>query len=430
MLTTKNEFIQQYMRLVEDTESPRLFHVWSALLGVSACLGRRVSLPFGGSPILPNMYVLLIGTPGTRKSSAMGIMHKLLRTTSIRFAPQDTAGHRQGLVKAMLGIDEEIEKLREPVRAAGATSLGNMALEEIGALELSGPADKRDKHTMCVCSGEFSRFIGQNNLQMLDFLTTMYDGDPYDYSVGKEEGQKKMESPLLSILGCTTPISITKSMPPEAGGQGFLSRVVMVYGAKKYKSIARPKPFNPMLVSWMEERFARLCDFSGDMDESPAARELSIKLYEKPSNISDPRFVYYGERRYTHLLKLSMVMAASRLSHVIEEDDVREAEALLSITEKNMPDALGEYGMSPIAAAKQQILDFVRAAEVPIGLNILRAVMHRDLRMQELTQCISDLVAADQLHPITLEGQLCYIPRLRKQEETKNIEFLLTGNQK
>src|SRR3546814_1384868 len=34
-------FLNHYMAMVEDTESPRLFHLWSAITGAAAALGRR-----------------------------------------------------------------------------------------------------------------------------------------------------------------------------------------------------------------------------------------------------------------------------------------------------------------------------------------------------------------------------------------------------
>jgi hypothetical protein len=72
-------YLNDYLQMVEDTESPRIFHIWSALFAISASLGRRCWLPFGTFDTYPNLYVLLVGTPGTRKTTAANQSKKILR---------------------------------------------------------------------------------------------------------------------------------------------------------------------------------------------------------------------------------------------------------------------------------------------------------------------------------------------------------------
>jgi hypothetical protein len=94
-----------------------------------------------------------------------------------------------------------------------------------------------DRHHLAVIASEFSRFIGQHNLSMLDFLGEVgYDGEDYEYRT--RQTSVTLKSPLMNILGCTTPTMLNNSMPPAAGGQGFLSRMILVYGTRKYKSSA------------------------------------------------------------------------------------------------------------------------------------------------------------------------------------------------
>src|SRR3546814_13571156 len=68
-----------YMAMVEDTESPRLFHLWSAITGAAAALGRRCFFQLGPITVYPNHCTLLVGTPANRKSTAISMMAKQLR---------------------------------------------------------------------------------------------------------------------------------------------------------------------------------------------------------------------------------------------------------------------------------------------------------------------------------------------------------------
>ena len=107
-------FFQNYMSMVEDTESPRLYHLWASVSAIACSLGRSVHFPMGvAGDIYPNHYILLVGDPAARKSTAMKVASRLLKDcTSVRFAPSDTGGQRQGLIRAMTQFDEAADALK------------------------------------------------------------------------------------------------------------------------------------------------------------------------------------------------------------------------------------------------------------------------------------------------------------------------------
>jgi hypothetical protein len=255
--------------------------------------------------------------------------------------------------------------------------------------------DEADKQHLVATCDEFSRFIGQNNSQMLDFLTSTWDGEGFEYRTTTKKID--INSPLLNLIGCTTPVSLAGSMPPAAAGQGFLSRMILVYGAKKYKEIPRPKPPELVFVNQVKETLDHaFCMLNGEFDETPDARAYSESLYGWTLEITDSRFGYYAERRYTHLIKLSMCLAAGRRSHTIVRDDYEEAHRILRATERGMSDALGEFGMNPLAALKQQVLEFMRNT-LMMPVEDLRSHFHRDARSNEFTEVLNDLIASKQL---------------------------------
>ena len=402
-LNFNSQFLNDYMAMVEDTESPRLFHVWSALAGMSACLGRRCWLPFGPMTIYPNQYIVLVGTPGTRKSTAMGVMKRQLRkATGVRFAPADTAGQRQGLVEAMKGSSESKEYLENAELAVGENSLAGLTLGDIA--EITNIPDEdlvnqfvsaADRHHIMVTATELSRFIGQNNLQMLDFLVTMWDGEDYEYQT--KAGLTQLKNPLINMISCTTPISIHHSLPPAAGGQGFLSRMILVYGSRKHKLVPRPVEPPQELVDAVRNGFNRAYyELAGEITETPDAKAYSESLYDWQLEINDPRFGYYHERRYDHLIKLAMALAASRGSTLIVKEDYEEAHRILRATERGMPDALGEFGMNPLAALKQAMLEYLRSRGA-VTVEELRAVFHRDSNSKDFMESVNDLSRLKQI---------------------------------
>ena len=396
----KNSFLDTYLRYVEDTESPRIFHIWSALSGVAACLGRRVTFPFGICDLFANHYILLVGPPGGRKSTAINIMSKLVRNaTAIRFAPSDTAGQRQGLIIAMEGINGSedgglIDELDAAIAAADLETIANIEMR----------IDPRDSHTMYICASEFNSFIGTNASEMITFLGKMYDGENYDYKL--KNTQNILIDPLLNMLGGTTPTNIASAFPPEAIGQGFMSRVILVFGSRKFKKIPWPKPLDKDLAKKLSETYHWLYyELDGEITVANEARDLLTTMYDEEIELNDPRFVYYCERRHIHLLKLTMLLAVARRDIVVSLQDVKEEQSILQLTEKFMPDALGEYGMSPLAAAKQKLVEFLQHAKGPVGSHILWALLQRDMKAVDFRNTLSDLVNANKIQEVRIKSQ-------------------------
>lgn len=426
-------YLNEYLRMVEDTESPRIFHIWSAVFAVSAAMGRRCWLPFGTFDIYPNQYILLVGTPGTRKSTAASLSRKLLKqSTGVQFAPSDTGGQRQGLINALFGEETQSKEFLNGAELGGRenTIASLTALEQISNepedAELLAIAEA-DRHHLAVIASEFSRFIGQHNLSMLDFLGEVgYDGEDYEYRT--RQTKVTLKNPLMNILGCTTPTMLNNSMPPAAGGQGFLSRMILVYGTRKYKQVARPSAPELELV---EKVKGRLNDayhkLAGAFSETQEARAFSEGLYNHTLDIADSRFSYYGERRYTHLIKLALCLAASRGDSTVTRTDYEESNRILSATERGMPDALGEFGLNPLALLKQEILEQLRATQGPLTMEQVVAMFHRDARSREIAEVINDLVKLGQVKLSNLPSGSRVISAVKRLSDTEDEMMKILG---
>lgn len=417
-----NDFLDNYMTMVEDTESPRMFHLWSAISAISSCMGRRLWLPFGNGKVHPNMYVLLVGGAGARKSTAMNIAMKLVRRhTGVRFAQDDCSGKRQGIIANMVEMGQEKDKIslaEEDLERElkGMLQLTPEVLERVtigGVQEDTIQRHPADRHYLQVAASEFNTFIGHGNIEFLEFLGKMYDGEEYEYRLKSKDDALRMDDPLIGLIGCTTPTNISTAMPAEAIGQGFMSRIILIYGNRRYKSIARPRPFPKDAEDAVIQRLTEVYfGLHGQMEESPEAFDYTSKIYDAHLDLTDGRFTNYLSRRFTHFLKLGMILAASRNSMRIELKDYELADSLLRAAEVNMPDALGEYGMSALAAAKQKILEAIQAAREPLSHETLYAFMRSDVKMHDLIMILKELAEQGKImqtkSPIT--GGTVYIP--------------------
>jgi hypothetical protein len=228
---------------------------------------------------------------------------------------------------------------------------------------------------------------------MMDFLGERYDGDDFEYQT--KDTLIKLKNTLMSMVACSTPVSIASSLPPQAGGQGFLSRMILVYGAKKYKSVPWPRAPDQDIVLKVRDVLGSAYQMSGDFEMTKEAKAYAESLYDYIVDITDARFIYYSDRRFTHLLKLAMVFAATRNELTITKTDFLQAHTILKATEIGMPDALGEFGMNPMGSVKQQILEKLRNADSPVDVDYLMACFHRDATGQQILEVLSELRRAN-----------------------------------
>ncbi len=421
-----NEFLDMYLEYVEDTESPRLFHIWSALSGASACLGRRVYLDFGISQIFANQYVVLCGPPAVRKNTAINIMQKLLKeSTQLRFAPDDTGGKRQGLISAIRGdLNSEEDNWADVFMNGKSTDVEGL-LKEVGQMEVK--IDVKDQHALYAIATEFASFTGMNSIDMITFLNKLWDGEDYDYSLKNE--QMVLKDPLLGILAASTPSNIADSLPPTSIGQGFTSRIIFVFANERYKRIPRPKELPRNLAEIIRKLYHDLYfTFDGPVRENKQVEDILDDYYDQPLDINDQRFVYYSQRRQQHLIKLAITLAATRRSTELEEIDIKDADTILKLTEAGMPEALGEFGLSPTAISKQKMVEFLQNARGPVSNDILWAVMSRDMKLVDFNNALMELRNVGRIMELSNEehGKL-YVYRDKKTEETKELWQYLSG---
>ena len=402
----QNPFIQTYLKYSDDTESPEIFHVWAALSGLSACLARRVWLPLGElGEIYPNTYILLVGPPAVRKSSAVSMMQRNLRkATNVRFGAADIAGQRQGLIAQMAGLDTDEEKLenseKEQLNSIGIHNLGVEALESFEYAEVV----PEDKKALFICASEFTSFAGTQSKELVTFLTDLWD-NPDEYVYRLKTSELKLEDPCLNLIGGTTPTMISDSLPTIAIGGGFTSRVILVHAHTKKRKIARPKKADEALATHVRSIYALAYnDLQGQMTETVDAAAFVDAQYDKDLGLEDPRLAHYQQRRQTHLMKLGMLMAAGRGSMEINFQDYHDAELLLTLTEVGMSDALGEHGLSTQAMARQRLVEIVQSQKEPLSDVALWALMSKDMRKIDFLTYVNELITAGKLVEVKLQG--------------------------
>lgn len=372
-----------YLKYVEDTESPTIYHRWSLIAAVGAYLGRKVWFPQGTYRIYPNMYVMLVGNPGTRKSSAVKGVRRVLSTSGYTsFAAERTT--REKFLLDLEGKEEEVD-IERP--GAKKDTTPREILASLGLTD-GDPGNDGIPKEVFIVADEFNEFAGGGNIDFLSTLGNLWDWDDETNTYKQRFKNSKSISiyqPTVSLLGGTTHSQLQASFPVAAIGQGFLSRMILVHSEPSGKKITFPKKPDERLAVQLGEAFNCIRkDMHGEVSYTPDSSRMLDSIYRTWKDLEDYRFKHYSSRRFTHLLKLCLITAAMRCSMVIEAKDVLLANTILTFTERDMGKSLGEYGKDPNSEAKQNLMSHLYEAREPQTLNQLFKVVQRDLIKQSM----------------------------------------------
>lgn len=391
-------FFSDYFDYTKDTESPMFYHRWCAISGIAALLGRQYQFPHGHFIVYPNFYTMLIGEPGARKSTAISIIKKLVQATGYNTVASNKTTKEKFLLDLEGGFDFSQE-------AAGD--------EPSDFQELFGSDDNSPREVL-IAADEFGDFLGANNVEFVSLLTTLWDNlDHYDNRI-KTGKSVHIVSPTVNILSGSTATGFAQTFPPEIMGQGFLSRMLLVYSDPSNKKIPFPtRPDDAATIEIVNSLSRIKNTVTGLAELEPTAKAMLEKIYVTFEGLEDSRFKSYSTRRFTHLLKLCLVTAAAHYSTSITEEHVLLANTILSYTETKMPMALGEFGKSKHSDIAHKIMTHLYEATAPVTANDLWKVVHTDLEnMVELGKILQGLAQAEKIQGVVVAGKPAgYLPK-------------------
>lgn len=396
-----------YFNYVRGTEPPLIFHRWSMLTSLGALLGRQFYLPFGTGSIYPQLYTMLIGNPGTRKTTAVLRSKRLLAEQGYNtFAFEKTS--KEKFIMDLAGMDD-FPAWKPATKKTGAAA-ALTGIEEL--LSLTGhKAQAKDPKEIFIVADEFNEFVGSGNVEFLSMLGVLWDwNEPtrcYEHR-NKNSVSVQVYQPTISILAGNTHTSFQLAFPPQAVGQGFLSRLLLIYGDKPRAKYAWPQKPSEHLADLLVGKLRDIkANVKGEATLSPAAHEALGRIYLTWPEMEDQRFQYYSSRRHTHLLRLCLLFAAARCSTEIIEFDVIYANSCLTFAESLMPKALGEFGKSRDSEASTKLMQALYDAKRPLTPEAVMALLAHDLEgPKDLQALLQKLLAANRIQFIAGKGWL------------------------
>lgn len=378
-------YLKGFCRLLEKTEVPPRFAIWSGIASLLASMERRVWINQGTYAIYPNFYMVLIAASGQKKSTAINKCSRLLRSM-----PQPP-----NVISQKITPEALIGALRQTV------TTGKALLKEVNG--------------GIVIADELATFLDKNSLErgLGPILTALFDCTTFEYTT-KMRGLEKIEDGYLSILGGTTVELLKSCLPRDAIGGGFTSRTIFVYEESRPPPIAwidydeELVALELQLVSYLQ----RLMELEGSVELTPEARDYYISDYEqryKNSPFKDnAHLASYENRRHAHLFKVAMaMMVCEEPTKKLERQHMVQANYLLSEAEEYLPRVIELILATEVGNIGHEVFKFILAVDSRPRLEIMRQFSNT-MDSAEITKVLGTLMEAKRIEIDQKGGKIHY----------------------
>ncbi len=390
------DFFAKYLAYAGGTEVPNFFNRWAAITGLSAYMGQEAFIQIGSKRIFPNLYTMLVGDPGSRKSTAIKQFVKLLNRAGYdHFSAEKTSK------------EKFLSDLANGVRSGDDGFLDRDLFGDDAGSGIYTP--------VMIAADEFNDFFSNNILEFVSTLGVLWDYDsPKPYKVSVKHGESPLiNNPNITILSGNTPATLCRTFPVETMGQGFFSRVIFVHHERSGRKITFPPERSEEEKDEIAEELKKLkIQLAGRYKITAGALKLLDKIYKSYTGVDDVRFASYDERRFDNLLKLVQVHAFADFATEIQEEHVIRANTVLVRTEFTMPKALGHFGLSRNSELVDKLMRVLERSTKPMQFTEIVEQLSGDTKINEHAENLKVLSMSNKV--MHVEGGILYRRKMFK----------------
>jgi hypothetical protein len=389
-------FITDFVETWRGAEVPTLFCMWTALWTLSAASSRLISMDWlPDEPLYPNLYVFLVAPPGRcHKSTGLNFGKKVLMGMPDEF---DNGTAMDGFLKYMFDINWMTSKttpdvVYELLKPKETLIIGN-----------DKQINVKKGSQLVGCISELATFLNKKKFMsgIVETLTDLYDCRGQDVIHTISRGTLELKDIYVTLIGATTPTGMKESLPYEVFGEGFASRVMIVYKERTSRSYSEPCVFDgfPTLPD-LRHRLAWIMRHKlGTYCLADDAREWYRDWYAnwKYNLDHDER---YNERvaefRFdVNMLRLGLLISMSRYDTalIVEKRDLLEATTILRGTFSGTVKANVEAGiaLNEFNGNYGRIVEFVRKLGSTDRQQLTRNMSSKGISMSIVREVLSQL---------------------------------------
>jgi len=346
--------------------------MWTAYGMLSATIGYRVHLDLSHFSVVPNIYALLVGPSGGRKTVARDAGVRLL----LKAVPDIVLAGDNETYQGIINYMHSDNSSRRFINLEGKEVCYK---------------------PYCVFAPELMDYLQLNPIGMVAFLTNVYDRRLYTYRLKNEE--HILENPYVVMCSCSTPEWLTDQLKAKQFAEGYGRRTIIVChsGIVKKKPSMSKEEFEAGEAC--KVRLSKIQNIIGPMTLEPAADKFFWDWYLGTKDPDDKFLRNWYSTKHVNVLKVSMLTSLSeRDDRVVTKDYVEMALALLDDVESKLSMVTDLMGRSELTGPAANIMSVVRAHNGVIPKKELQLKTFKDFRSTlEQWQVIDHLKQTEQL---------------------------------
>jgi hypothetical protein len=343
---SQDSFLSHYLSYSECNESPKEYHTWAALSTLSHLIGPRVWTYMGGHlNWFPNLYVFLVGRPGSMKTTSMRQAQKLIQNfPAIAHAP--TSASKEAIVEMMKGDDSPCHGTYiHEGKKISYKQLAVFASEFVSLLNASGNAPG-----------------------MIEFLTEIWDSTGQQYWEYFKKSKTLLANPYFSLCVCLTPSTLQSLVNSKVIGNGMSRRCLFIvhngFGKPRYRIFVTEE--QSASWQWCIDHGRKVQQLTGPFTWEPEADALHKAWYDafKPTiaDVESEVLQNFYMTKQEYVIKLSMLLALAEPEPKLIHTQANFAKALDLVTrvEKGACELFDSTGRNELASITSEVELFLK----------------------------------------------------------------------
>jgi hypothetical protein len=253
---------------------------------------------------------------------------------------------------------------------------------------------------------------------LIGTLTELYDCDSDIVIHSIRGGTLALKDVFITMIGAITTMGMKESLPPEAYGEGFMSRVIVVFKEKTQRRFRKPVVFEGFpTVSELRGKLIYLMRYRlGQYTLTPEADEWLNIWYDRWRDYIDDDHnrnnEKMGENRFdVNLLRISMLIAMSRYENVdrtITQRDLQQANALLKATYHTSNEATSEAGINLEGGNEHysRVASYVKRKKATNRKEVTQTMSSKRISMHDAKEALQQLLAEERIRVCDCDGKV------------------------
>lgn len=377
-------FLENYEIFTSGNECPKNFHTWGGLSALANLVSGRVWTDGGIYMVFPNMYIIFVGDPGAKKSTAMRLAARVIyEFKRIPYAPASIT--KEAMVQMMAKEDSPCAlAFKHEDKMVKFTHLSIFASELINLINAGG-----------------------NPGGMIDFFTDVWDRCDSEFrETTKNKGDNLIIRPFISITGCMTTDTVKTLQSLKIISSGMTRRCLFIHGSRSDRPIAFPdvtpeqrRAFQE-IVAWG----VRLQNVAGEFQWSPEAKAKYKELYDRgwaeKQKATSKILQEFLETKFEYVIKIAMLLWLSERTDalVLSEENIIKAHDLVTSVQDGGSLLFEGAGRNQLARISQEIFAHVfRSPNQMVPLKQILFTFRSDATVEEITTILQEEERLDRL---------------------------------